>query len=192
MRSPLYCIRAHTRSPDRPPTHTPPFRCAGEDGCKQVASSSSIYLGYMYMYLDILTKLFIYFFPFGFMIPCLQPDSASEQKEKTAGCVSYPPGTYLADRLVFCEPVTCTVPEKHDAGIMRIGNCFNAYCIYLASKQADHTSLFLLRVATRIEKARSKCMDAVWSRLGVYMGRLMMSRYRQVSVRHSRRVQVFL
>lgn len=32
-------------------------------------------------------------------------------------------------------------------------------------------------------------MDAVWSRLVVYMGGLM-SRYRQVSVRHSRRVHV--
>lgn len=82
--------------PTDPPHTHPPFRCAGEDGCKQVASSSSIYLGYMYMYLDILTKLlFIYFFPFGFMIPCLQPDSASEQKEKAAGCVSYPPGPFL-------------------------------------------------------------------------------------------------
>lgn len=38
-----------------------------------------------------------------------QRERASERakkKEKAAGCVSYPPGTYLADRLVFCEPVT--------------------------------------------------------------------------------------
>lgn len=71
---------------------------------------------------------------------------------------------------MFCEPVSCTVPEKHDAGIMRIGNCFNAYCIYLASRSYV---TFLLRVATRIEKARSSGMDAVWSRLVVYMGGLM-------------------
>lgn len=88
------------------------------------------------MYLDILTKLlFIYFFPFGFMIPCLQPDSASERasKKKLQVVFHTPQGPFLADRLVFCEPVNCTVPEKHDAGIMRIGNCLNAYCIYLAS-----------------------------------------------------------
>lgn len=85
---------------------------------------------------------------------------------------------------MFCEPVSCTVPEKHDAGIMRIGNCFNAYCIYLASRSYV---TFLLRVATRIEIARSSAW--MWSRLVVYMGGLMMSRYRQVSVRHSRRVR---
>lgn len=121
------------------------------------------------------------------MIPCLQPDSASERaserkkrKKKLQVVFHTPQGPFLADRLVFCEPVNCTVPEKHDAGIMRIGNCFNAYCIYLASKQAskqaDHTSLFSCELhATRIEKARSSGMDAVWSRLVVYMGGLMMS-----------------
>lgn len=100
------------------------------------------------------------------MIPCLQPDSASERatkkKNKLQVVFHTPQGPFLADRLVFCEPVNCTVPEKHDAGIMRIGNCLNAYCIYLASKQASRSYVtFLLRVASRIEKARSSGMDVV-------------------------------
>lgn len=90
------------------------------------------------------------------MIPCLQPDSASERatkkKKKLQVVFHTPQGPFLADLLVFCEPVSCTVPEKHDAGIMRIGNCFNAYCIYLASKQASKQAsrsyvTFLLRLA---------------------------------------------
>lgn len=64
------------------------------------------------MYLDILTKLLFIFFPFGFMIPCLQPDSASERaseqkkKKKLQVVFHTPQGPFLADRLVFCEPVT--------------------------------------------------------------------------------------
>lgn len=72
-------------------------------------------------------------------------ERAKKKKKKLQVVFHTPQGPFLADRLVFCEPVyctQCTVPEKHDAGIMRIGNCLNAYCIYLASKQADHTSLF--------------------------------------------------
>lgn len=61
----------------------------------------------------------------------------ASKKKKLQVVFHTPQGPFLADRLVFCEPVSCTVPEKHDAGIMRIGNCLNAYCIYLASKQAS-------------------------------------------------------
>lgn len=67
-----------------------------------------------------------------------QRERASKKKKKKLQVVFHTPqGPFLADRLVFCEPVSCTVPERHDAGIMRIGNCLNAYCIYLASKQAS-------------------------------------------------------
>lgn len=92
------------------------------------------------MYLDILTKLFYLFFSFRIhdtMSAAGQRERASERakkkKKKLQVVFHTPQGPFLADRLVFCEPVNCTVPEKHDAGIMRIGNCLNAYCIYLAS-----------------------------------------------------------
>lgn len=91
------------------------------------------------MYLDILTKLLLFFFPFGFMIPCLQPDSASERaseqkkKKKLQVVFHTPQGPFLGGSTSVLRAGYCTVPEKHDAGIMRIGNCLNAHCIYLAS-----------------------------------------------------------
>lgn len=101
-----------------------------------------------------------------------QRERASKKKRTSCRLCFIPPrATFLADRLVFCEPVNCTVPEKHDAGIMRIGNCFNAYCIYLASKQASKQIIrhfFSCELhATRIEKARSRawmqCGLDLWS-----------------------------
>lgn len=60
----------------------------------------------------------------------------ASKKKKAAGCVSYSPGPFLGGSTSVLRAGYCTVqvPEKHDAGIMRIGNCLNAYCIYLASK----------------------------------------------------------
>lgn len=118
------------------PPHTPPFGVREKMVASKLHHSSSIYLGYLYVPGHFNQAFYLFFFAFGFMIPCLQPDSASERakkKKKLQVVFHTPQGPFLADRLVFCEPVYCTVPEKHDAGIMRIGNCFNAYCIYLAS-----------------------------------------------------------
>lgn len=55
-----------------------------------------------------------------------QRERASERaskKKKAAGCVSYPPGPFLGGFTSVLRAGYCTVPEKHDAGIMRIGNC---------------------------------------------------------------------
>lgn len=148
------------------PPHTPPLSVCG----RRWLQASCIIIIDLSRYLYILTKLF---FPFGFMIPCLQPDSASERasgqkKRKSCRLCFIPPRYLLGGSTSVLRAGYCTVPEKHDAGIMRIGNCFNAYCIYLASRSYV---TFLLRVATRIEIARSSAW--MWSRLVVYMGGLM-------------------
>lgn len=68
------------------------------------------------------------------MIPCLQPDSASERakrKKLQVGMFHTLQVLLLGGSTSVLRAGYCTVhvPEKHDAGIMRIGNCFNAYCI---------------------------------------------------------------
>lgn len=63
------------------------------------------------------------------MIPCLQPDSASERAEKKklqVGMFHTPQVLLLGGSTSVLRAGYCTVP---DAGIMRIGNCFNAHCI---------------------------------------------------------------
>lgn len=61
-----------------------------------------------------------------------------------------------------------------------------ACLLHLPSKQIIRH--FSLASCIKNRNSEVECMDAVWSRLGVYMGGLM-NRYRQVSVRHSRRVR---
>lgn len=71
-------------------------------------------------------------------------ERAGKKKRKSCRLCFIPPGPFLGGFTSVLRAGYCTVPEKHDAGIMRIGNCFNAYCIYLASKQASRSYVTFL------------------------------------------------
>lgn len=87
----------------------------------------------------------------------------ASKKKKLQVVFHTPQGPFLGGSTSVLRAGYCTVPEKHDAGIMRIGNCLNAYCNYLASRSYVTFSLASCNKNRKSEVEVHGCGLDLWS-----------------------------